>query len=96
MILNFSFKIGSVFKNIFFSYQIDFLKKTLIYNDKTSNCLNYEKSYVNRLIKDGCQWKLNIKTLFKEKAVHGDNAYPDNFDQLIELNNYIEKILKEE
>ena len=35
MILNFSFKIGSVFKNIFFSYQIDFFKKTLIYNDKT-------------------------------------------------------------
>lgn len=113
MILNFSFKIGSAFKNIFFSYHIDFINKVVIYDDKKfklskenilfikdkikkSNCLNYEESYVNRLIKDGTQWNLNIKTLLKEKNVHGDNAYPDKFNHLIELNDYIKKILKEE
>ena len=51
MILNFSFKIGSVFKNMFFSYQIDFIKKVIIYNDKTIKLTKENILFIKEKIK---------------------------------------------
>lgn len=46
---------------------------------------NWKSEYRNRLeIIDGTQWKLEIQYGDKQISVHGDNAYPPDFDQVID------------
>ena len=52
---------------------------------------NYDEKYVNIKIKDGHQWNLKIKYSNKEKIVHGDNKYPTNYDDLINIINLLKE-----
>lgn len=47
----------------------------------------WKKSYVNPLILDGTQWSIDIEYVDDRKPVHidGSNAFPYNFDDLLEL-----------
>ena len=55
------------------------------------NYFDYNDNYVNIKIKDGHQWDLKIKYYNKEKIVHGDNKYPDNYDDLINIINLLKE-----
>lgn len=55
------------------------------------NYFDYNDNYVNIKIKDGHQWDLKIKYSNKEKNVHGDNKYPDNYDDLINIINLLKE-----
>ena len=52
---------------------------------------NYDEKYVNIKIKDGHQWNLKIKYSNTEKIVHGDNKYPTNYDDLINIINLLKE-----
>lgn len=55
------------------------------------NYFDYNDNYVNIKIKDGHQWNLTIRYSNKEKIVHGDNKYPDNYDDLINIINLLKE-----
>lgn len=76
-------------------------EKIFILDDETISLLkqkiydlqyyNYDEKYVNIKIKDGHQWHLKIKYSNKEKIVHGDNKYPTNYDDLINIINLLKE-----
>lgn len=76
-------------------------EKIFILDDETISLLkqkiydlqyyNYDEKYVNIKIKDGHQWNLKIKYSNKEKIVHGDNKYPTNYDDLINIINLLKE-----
>lgn len=76
-------------------------EKIFILDDETISLLkqkiydlqyyNYDEKYVNIRIKDGHQWNLKIKYSNKEKIVHGDNKYPTNYDDLINIINLLKE-----
>ncbi len=76
-------------------------EKIFILDDETISLLkqkiydlqyyNYDEKYVNIKIKDGHQWNLKIKYSNTEKIVHGDNKYPTNYDDLINIINLLKE-----
>ena len=57
--------------------------------------LDWENSYVNRMIKDGHQW--NLKMIFKngkEKEIFGSNAYPEDWNTLMLIVRQTDRTLK--
>ena len=84
-----------------FESKINKEEKIFILDDETISLLkqkiydlqyyNYDEKYVNIKIKDGHQWNLKIKYSNTEKIVHGDNKYPTNYDDLINIINLLKE-----
>lgn len=57
------------------------LKNTLY----ESGYYNWEDHYINRIMKDGHQWKVVVSYANKEKIVNGSNAKPENFSDFLKV-----------